>query len=316
MNYIAKVLEQKPTKPGCWNYLQVGVFEVADDGTEKQVGSYERKYSSMYDTFFAFKQKGKWYALYSSDYTCTSVMSLPDCKMIATEKGDAYGFCPTGYYVPDAETLSQSNLRALMTKEGKLDEFIKGFRSEEHYADMEKRHGKETADRMRENDKEEDEAWDKLEENTVGQFGFISGCVWGDDSSWKLEYLDLSKITEGIINRYPRWGYWELPNGKKLKECLDFEYFEPDGFTQLKALKEETIAVLDRNWHDYKVGDERTFRADSVFNGLRVKIKEIQQDDVLCEVLSSNNEVKEKEIWFPGYFFDKYAEKPPKGEKQ
>ena len=28
--------------------------------------------------------------------------------------------------------------------------------------------------------------------------GFVAGCVWGDDSSWKIEYLDLSKADEGI----------------------------------------------------------------------------------------------------------------------
>lgn len=27
-----------------------------------------------------------------------------------------------------------------------------------------------------------------------GDFGFVWGCIWGDDSSWKVQYLDLSRI--------------------------------------------------------------------------------------------------------------------------
>ena len=43
-------------------------------------------------------------------------------------------------------------------------------------------------------------------------FGFVAGCVWGDDSSWKLQYLDLSNVEFGIIKRDDRFGYLELPN--------------------------------------------------------------------------------------------------------
>jgi hypothetical protein len=34
--------------------------------------------------------------------------------------------------------------------------------------------------------------------------------IWGDDSSWKLQYLDLSQIRQGIIHRDDRFGYVEL----------------------------------------------------------------------------------------------------------
>lgn len=52
-------------------------------------------------------------------------------------------------------------------------------------------------------------------------FGFVSGCVWGDDSSWKLQYLDLSRADEGIVKRDQRFGYFELPSNVKLKDCID-----------------------------------------------------------------------------------------------
>lgn len=34
-----------------------------------------------------------------------------------------------------------------------------------------------------------------------GDFGFVWGCVWGDDSSWKVQHLDLSSVRAGVIRR-------------------------------------------------------------------------------------------------------------------
>jgi len=34
---------------------------------------------------------------------------------------------------------------------------------------------------------------DEMEWPSDGAFGFIWGCVWGDDASWKVQYLDLSR---------------------------------------------------------------------------------------------------------------------------
>lgn len=73
----------------------------------------------------------------------------------------------------------------------------------------------------------------------AGSWGFVAGCIWGD-SSMKLEYLDLSKIEEGIIKREARFGYLELPRIpeeglKKLIEIDDYrtlarvpgEFYDP-----------------------------------------------------------------------------------------
>jgi hypothetical protein len=40
--------------------------------------------------------------------------------------------------------------------------------------------------------------------------GFVWGCLWGDDSSWKVQYLDLSEIRHGRIRREERFGYLRL----------------------------------------------------------------------------------------------------------
>jgi hypothetical protein len=50
--------------------------------------------------------------------------------------------------------------------------------------------------------------------------GFIAGCVWGDDSSWKIQYLDLSHADEGIIKREEKFGYIELPEELTLAKAV------------------------------------------------------------------------------------------------
>lgn len=52
--------------------------------------------------------------------------------------------------------------------------------------------------------------WTADYEWPTGDFGFVWGCVWGDDSSWKVQYLDLSRVQQGVIRREERFGYVEL----------------------------------------------------------------------------------------------------------
>jgi hypothetical protein len=56
-----------------------------------------------------------------------------------------------------------------------------------------------------------------------GQFGFVAGCVWGDDSSWKIQYLDLKNVSSGIIRRDDRFGYIELLGSQKLQDAIDLQ---------------------------------------------------------------------------------------------
>jgi len=51
-------------------------------------------------------------------------------------------------------------------------------------------------------------------------FGFAAGCIWGDDSSWKVEYLDVTEVENGIVKRDSRFGYIELPDGMALKQAV------------------------------------------------------------------------------------------------
>lgn len=44
-----------------------------------------------------------------------------------------------------------------------------------------------------------------------GRFGFVAGCIWGDDSSWKIQFLDLSGVSSGVLVRKEMFGYIEMP---------------------------------------------------------------------------------------------------------
>lgn len=173
--YTAKVIELVSQGEGYWSHAIVGVF----DKDNNKVGEYKRNYGALYDTFFPFKQGDEWFALYSSDYTATRVMKLPECEDIAGEDADSFGFCPTKFYVPQAD--------------------------------------------------EGDKAHAETLEELCGTFGFVAGCIWGDDSSWKIQYLDLSRIKDGILTRDERFGYIEMPNNvKNLADCFNFRYFSVD----------------------------------------------------------------------------------------
>lgn len=189
--YYAEVLEKKPTKPGCWEHLRVGVF----DRTGAQMGEYQRNYPSLYSTFHPFELRGKWYALYSKNYTSTRLMSLPDCQDIGGEEDESSGFCPTDYWVPPLHWLEIS-----------------------HYPNYPRGKGENTACTCDPSNRSLD-TW-RFPERI---HGFIAGCFWGDDCSWKIQYLDLSRADEGILKRDERFGYLELPENLTLDKAVHLD---------------------------------------------------------------------------------------------
>lgn len=171
------------TKPGCWNYLNVEIF----NGEEK-VGEYQRNYSSMYNTFYPFEWNGKEYALYSHDYQTVSLMSLPDCKLIAEDTESI--FCPVDFNVPDPD--------------GSNDYW-----------------------------KEED----LNEDAPIRNMAIVAGCVWGDDSGgWKIQAVDMSKISEGKLKVYPMFGYFESNYRGKLDGAVTW-WSEMGGRIQLPLMQ-------------------------------------------------------------------------------
>jgi hypothetical protein len=71
------------------------------------------------------------------------------------------------------------------------------------------------------------ERWTTDSEWPTGEFGFVWGCVWGDDSSWKVQCLDLTGIQDGVIRRDERFGYVELATAGYRSPCFDPEAVAP-----------------------------------------------------------------------------------------
>ena len=63
---------------------------------------------------------------------------------------------------------------------------------------------------------------------TYYPFGFVAGCIWADDSSWKIQYLDLSDVERGVIKRDARFGYIEMPHHMNLKDCIRMDNYGKD----------------------------------------------------------------------------------------
>ena len=92
--------------------------------------------------------------------------------------------------------------------------------------------------------------WKPDYENPKGNFGFVWGCIWGDDSSWKIQYLDLSKIQQGKIMRDERFGYLKLATNPEVhpKEFIRCSFYNGKSIVELKTENEydlETGKLLD-----------------------------------------------------------------------
>jgi len=158
------------------------------------VGSYERNHS-MLGTFESFRQRdehGTWHdhALISQRYTRTAVMDLATGEIIAEEDETYY----------DAER----------TRPGA------GFcPAEFHVFDWWDIHDGSILPG--------DKYWGADCEVPDGTLGFVAGCHWGDDTSWKLQVLDLSQIRHGRITRDERFGYLELPGQIRLRDAIRWD---------------------------------------------------------------------------------------------
>jgi hypothetical protein len=184
--YTAKEIEKVKDENGR-EYPKIGIFE-----NEEKVGEFLRNYSSYgVRTFAPFKIKDQWFALYSPNYTCIKIMSLPDCQEIGGEKSSAYGFCPVDIFVP------QYQIHEWTDKDGEIQE-VKEY---------------------------DPECFEPEKEIFYENFAFVAGCVWGDDNSWKIEIRDISQTHEGIIKNIPEWGYYEIPHNLSLKECVKLDAF-------------------------------------------------------------------------------------------
>jgi hypothetical protein len=171
------------TRPGILNSTLVDVFR-----RNVSVGDAEKvcRYErnyAMLQTFEPFRQEGREFALISRDYTATAVLDLTSGEVIAEEAREPNG---SGFCPV-------------------------GF----YVPDWQDVHDETAIPGSK--------YWTADCEWPVGDFGFVWGCYWGDDSSWKVQYLDLSRVQHGIVTRDQRFGYIELATDGFCSPCLDPE---------------------------------------------------------------------------------------------
>lgn len=218
--YIAKEIEKIGYRPSSlpnsenqftWNGLRIGVFRV-EDGHEEQVGEYERDYTHFFETFCHFVSDGKDYALYSPNAYETHLMELPSCRDLGEEQFEGIEFCPEAYYVPTFVEVHETN-----SYSGKIERRRVNQPKPEDFIIPNPLY----RDRV------------KVGPLQYCPFGFVAGCEWGDDATSKIQYLDLSQVSKGIIKRDARFGYIVLPLNQKLEEAIDMIYqhdFDKDDY--------------------------------------------------------------------------------------
>lgn len=245
MNYHAKVLG---IIEGGWGSKRIGVY--LDDAL---IGEYVRNYSSYGDeTFCPFEQDGKWYALYSKHYTCTRLMSLPDCKDIGGEEPASHGFCPVDYCVPVVCAKEHPvGDKCPVVANHQADKWATIVDRRCYWPD-DKDHPEPNEERKQaylnayeESHKAANEWCDKypyVEKHA--RFAFVCGCVWGDDSSWKLQVFDLSKVSDGIITRDDRFGYVEVSSPLEQYVEADYENHLDQDFSKVR------VHVYQKTYYD------------------------------------------------------------------
>jgi hypothetical protein len=73
--------------------------------------------------------------------------------------------------------------------------------------------------------------WSDHDEWPDGALGFVWGCVWGDDNGWKVQALDLSRVSDGKIGRDERFGYLYLDSNRKLDPSEFIRCYPGEGST-------------------------------------------------------------------------------------
>lgn len=186
---------QHADTPGVWRRATIRILQ-----GDTEIGSYERNYGSFgARTFEPFEMDGRWYALYSRDYTATRIMSLPDCRDIGGEEQASNGFCPVEFFAP--------RYRVVPQQWGTETVNVWYFEA--------------SADAPEPVDVSEAAGWRSLD------LAFVAGCIWGDDGTWKLQTIDLREAVKGRIVRDARFGHLEIAGDLPLATAVQLSRYEP-----------------------------------------------------------------------------------------
>ena len=185
--------------PGTWNSSKVSIYR-----DEHLIGEYIRNDSDRgIETFYPFTSNNDWYALYSANYAAIRVMKLHTdyIEDWCGETGTENGFYPAEFYIPRYHQIrdDDSDHLYVVDCDTKNDQEFQQCRLGTNYLSTE-----------------------------YSKFGFVVGSMWGDDGSRKLRYIDLAKIPNKELMITEKFGYWKLPEGVSLKECIHMKNWKPD----------------------------------------------------------------------------------------
>jgi hypothetical protein len=178
--YVVKGL---PTnRPGTWDTTIIEVFRrTSPSGGLEKICEYERNYSLL-RTFKPFRQGSRDFALISRDYTRTAVLDLESGSVIAEEMEEPGASSGAGFCPVGFYVPDWWDVNGGSVIPGS-------------------------------------EYWSADREWPNGDFGLVWGCYWGDDSSWKVQYLDLSRVQQGVVRRDER--FWISGTGDvRFRESL------------------------------------------------------------------------------------------------
>lgn len=200
---------------------------------DEVVYEYDRNYSFM-KTFEPFRQWNgeRWhnYALISPRYTTYQVLDLETYEVVAERGYPQRDWYRTDTYDQYERTFAEHpdwfEEGGYYAGKGPNDKINgEGFCAVEFYVpdwaawDSSWEIGDDDQS-MSEADWNEFASYDWKEVHT-GQLGFVAGCIWGDDSSWKIRAIDLSRISEGVVTEDERFGYIELPYALSLRQAIE-----------------------------------------------------------------------------------------------
>lgn len=125
-------------------------------------------------------------------------------------------------------------------------------------------------------------------------FGFVSGCVWGDDSSWKVQYLDLTNLQKGEIKRDQRLGYIALPESVKLSDAFGDEIFDESQRAKTPDTEHtyQFDVAIKLSYRVYPDGTIRVFGVDDIAKSTRNDDSKVIGEEIKLHYIDLGDKIK------------------------